>query len=113
MDEIRKEVQELLEDEKNFSTRAGLRLVLTMLIEIDSNVQTQNKAYIELDKRVRQLEKKNILMWAEEHKYLAGFYTFLVFIVSNAWFVSGFRRPFIAFFFKHVFGVTLPEEAIP
>ena len=113
MDEIRKEVQTLLEDEKNFSTRAGLRLVLTMLVEIDDNVQTQNKAYIELDKRGRIHEKKNIIMWAGEHKYLAAFYSFLIFIVSNAWFVSGFRKPFIVFFFKHVFGVTLPEEAIP
>lgn len=113
MDEIRKEVQVLLEDEKNFSTRAGLRLVLTMLMEIDNNVQTQNKAYIELDKRVRVLEKKNIITWVEDHKYLTGLYTFLIFIVSNAWFVSGFRRPFIAFVFKHIFGVTLPEDAIP
>ena len=98
MDEIRKEVQTLLEDEKNFSTRAGLRLVLTMLVEIDDNVQTQNKAYIELDKRVRILEKKNILIWVGAYKYLSAFFSFLVFGCSSP--VLAYMTYFQAWFAK-------------
>jgi hypothetical protein len=113
VDETRKEVRQLLEDEPNFSTRAGLRLVLTMLIEIDNAVKEQNAAYLSLDKRVRVLEKKNLIMWMEEHKYMTAFYAGIIFILSNAWFVAGFRKPFIQFIFRSLFGVDIPDIAIP
>jgi hypothetical protein len=112
-DEIRQEVRELLEDEKNFSTRAGLRLVLTMLMEIDSASKEQVKAGRELERRVSALEKKNIIMWLGEHKYLTALYSILLFLAANAWFVSGIRKPMLVYFFKHVFGVDIPIEAIP
>jgi hypothetical protein len=113
MDDTRNEVRQLLEDEKNFSTRAGLRLVLTMLVEIDEASKAQILANKELEKRVTNLENKNIIMWAGKYKWLAALYSFILFIAMNAWFVSGFRKPMLIFFFKHVFGVTIPMEAIP
>lgn len=113
VDETRAEVRKLLEEESNFSTRAGLRLVLTMLMEIDEKYEAQKAQHDELKIQVDLLKRKNIIIWAQGNRFLAGLYLFLLCVISNAWFVSGFRKPAIVFIFKHIFGVDLPIEAVP
>ena len=83
-DSTRDEVQKLLQEEAQFSTRAGLRLVLSMLMEIDERYQeqcTEIKNILarvgKLEETEKKLERKNILLWVENNTKTAVLISFL------------------------------------
>jgi hypothetical protein len=87
-DSTRDEVQKLLQEDAQFSTRSGLRLVLSMLMEIDEKYQeqcTETKNILtrvgKLEETEKKLERKNILLWVENNTKTAVLVLFL-FVLS-------------------------------
>ncbi len=79
-----------LEDEKIMSTRTGLRLMIEMMAEefraLNTIVENQNEQTAilrEQQRRIENLERKNIVMFIESHPKVAFLYTIGVIVVVN------------------------------
>jgi hypothetical protein len=106
-DDLTERVQAMLENGKSIPPTLRNGLMLSLLIDLHhQNKQIMDQLTL-LKTDVGHVKSRSILIWVEKHPRAAAFLVLAAMTLSNAWFVSGYRKPLLAW----VLGV--PEEAIP
>ncbi|HAE59770.1 MAG TPA: hypothetical protein DCG54_09780 [Anaerolineae bacterium] len=106
-DDLAARVQALLENGKSIPPTLRNGLMLSLLIDL----HRQNREIVEELKAIKvdvsHVKSKSILIWVEKHPRMAGFIALAAMTLSNAWFVSGYRKPILAWL------LGVPEDTIP
>lgn len=105
--DLTERVQAMLENGKSIPPTLRNGLMLSLLIDLNRQNEQIMEQLTLLKTDVGHVKSRSILIWIERHPRAAAFVALVVMTLSNAWFVSGYRKPLLAW----VLGV--PEDAIP
>jgi hypothetical protein len=111
--ELAAEVRAILQGPSRTIPQAHVnRIVLAMLDDIRKKQTEIINAQGEHAKRIKELEDKSVVMFAQRRPAVAVGVGLGLLTLLNAWFVSGWRRPFVQFV-GGLAGLDIPEEFIP